>query len=221
MLEVIELKPSTAPSWVIIAMHGLGADGSDLIDGNSLLGFNFKNPVTYLFPNAPQRFVSFAGTTLPAWFEINDFSSRIPEEDTNSLTASVSEIHLLIEQTLLKNQIPSDHLILLGFSQGGVLALAAGLTYPQRLGGIVSLSAWLPNSFMAKPLPGFSLNTPIFFGYGKNDELIPAAWTEASIAALERGDTRLTHKQYAHLGHGINLLEQQDLQNWLSSLIDR
>ena len=221
MLEVIELKPNTAPSWVIIAMHGLGADGNDLIDGNSLLGFNFKNPVTYLFPNAPQRFVSFAGTTLPAWFEINDFSSRIPEEDPNSLAASVSEIHLLIEQTLLKNKIPSEHLILLGFSQGGVLALAAGLTYPQRLGGIVSLSAWLPNSFVSKSLPVFNRETPIFFGHGENDELIPITWTETSIASLKCGGSNLTHKQYAHLGHGINLLEQQDLQNWLSSLIDR
>lgn len=223
MLEVIELKPATAARWAIVGMHGLGDKGSNLIAGNSLLGFSFKNSVIYLLPNAPQRFVSYAGTTLPAWFEISNFGTKFPEEDATSLVNSATEIHNLINQLLTQTAISSDHVILLGFSQGGVLALQSGLTYPKPLGGIVSLSAWLPRSFTHDgSVSHFNVKTPLFWGYGKDDELIPATWTETSLAALKcLGCTNLINKQYADLGHGINYIEQQDLQTWLSTLIDR
>lgn len=40
--------------------------------------------------------------------------------------------------------IPADRIILGGFSQGGALALYSALTYPEKLGGVIGLSCWLP-----------------------------------------------------------------------------
>lgn len=53
-------------------------------------------------------------------------------------------IYLLFCILLFQAGIPSNRILLGGFSQGGALALHAALTYPQPLAGVMSLSCWLP-----------------------------------------------------------------------------
>ncbi len=65
------------------------------------------------------------------------------EDDVQGITRATVFIHSLIEREI-NNGIPPHRIIIGGFSQGGALAIHAGLTYNKKLAGVVSLSGWLP-----------------------------------------------------------------------------
>lgn len=73
--------------------------------------------------------------------------------------------------------IPSERIVLGGFSQGAAMAMFAGLTGPKKLGGVVGLSGWLVLSGkFAKELEqegkGLNRETPIWLGHGGSDPLV-------------------------------------------------
>jgi lysophospholipase-1 len=104
----------------------------------------------------------------------------------DGIFASRDYIHSLIEEEISAG-IPSERIMIAGFSQGGVIAVAAGLTYSQPLAGIVLLSAWLPlaQKFMEYvPEENPNKETPIFQGHGVNDRLVPVVFAKKSREAL-------------------------------------
>lgn len=64
-------------------------------------------------------------------------------EDTEGIQRAASSIHNMIEEEV-KGGIPSNRILIGGFSQGGALSLYSALTTPHNLAGVVSLSCWLP-----------------------------------------------------------------------------
>ncbi len=82
------------------------------------------------------------GFKMPAWFDIKglDMSSS---EDVEGIKKATTYIHSLIEKEISEG-IPSNRIMVGGFSQGGALALHSALTYPKKLAGVVALSCWLP-----------------------------------------------------------------------------
>lgn len=63
-------------------------------------------------------------------------------EDETGIKRSQSYFHSLIAAEIEKG-IPSDRIVLGGFSQGGAMSLLAGTTCPTKLGGIFGLSCYL------------------------------------------------------------------------------
>lgn len=70
-----------------------------------------------------------------------EFDEKSPE-----LAASISRIEDLI-LSQVHSGIDSRRVFLVGFSQGAALALMTGLSSLHELGGIVSLSGWIPNRY--------------------------------------------------------------------------
>lgn len=71
--------------------------------------------------------------------------------------------------------IPSERIVIGGFSQGGAMSIFAGLTAPFKIGGIVGLSSWLLlNRTFKDRVPADTLNkdTPVFMGHGDRDPLV-------------------------------------------------
>jgi predicted esterase len=72
--------------------------------------------------------------------------------------------------------IPSERIILGGFSQGGAMSLFSGLTAPSRLGGIVGLSCYMLLSDKIKDLTveagNMNKETKIFMGHGDADMVV-------------------------------------------------
>lgn len=79
---------------------------------------------------------------MPAWFDIKGLDINSPE-DSNGIATATAFVHNLIEKEISEG-IPSDRIIVGGFSQGGALALRAALLYNKKLAGVVALSCWLP-----------------------------------------------------------------------------
>lgn len=64
-------------------------------------------------------------------------------EDTEGIQRAAASVHSLIEDEI-KGGIPSNRIIIGGFSQGGALSLYSSLVTQHTLGGVVALSCWLP-----------------------------------------------------------------------------
>jgi hypothetical protein len=104
--------------------------------------------------------------------------------------------------------IPSDRIMLVGFSQGAVLALAAGLTYDHPLGGICAFSGWLPAGLLATAK---HQHTPIFMSHGDQDTLIPASTGLQSAWSLKgAGYTNLQFQRHPKMTHTFGNSEQME-----------
>jgi len=75
-------------------------------------------------------------------FDLRTLDSSGPEDEEGIRTAA-QVVHSLIAEEVAAG-IPTTHIVLGGFSQGGALAMYSALTFPEPLAGIIALSAWLP-----------------------------------------------------------------------------
>ena len=109
------------------------------------------------------------------------------DEDIANITASKEYIQGLIQREM-DDGVPPERIILGGFSQGGVVASFAGLTFPQKLGGIVLLSTWLPaadtfRDFVPEEHP--NRDTHVLMGHGVEDRLVIPAMGKKSFDDIE------------------------------------
>ena len=143
--------------------------------------------IRFVFPNAPIRPVTINGS-LPcrAWFDIvslHDWSQR----DNQGLTSMMAAIQGIVEQQIASG-IPSDNIVLVGFSQGGMVALAAGLQFRQPLAGIMGLSTclpYLPEECVAL-LGEKKQSAPVLFMHGDQDDVLPQALGQLSFQVLQQ-----------------------------------
>jgi len=113
--------------------------------------------------------------------------------------------------------VPASRIILAGFSQGGAVALAAGLRRAAPLGGLVALSTYLP---MAQRLLGEATvparTQPVFMAHGTQDPVVPFAAGQRSAQALR--DLGLDVDWHAYpMPHSVCPEELADLQRWLEA----
>lgn len=185
-LELIELATGAEPKGTVIWMHGLGADGWDFVPIVRELPLPEDLQLRFIFPHAPVRPVTINnGHEMRAWYDIkmNDIS-RVPDE------AGIRESQASIEALIAREEkrgVSADRIVLAGFSQGGAIALQAGLRHRERLAGIVALSTYLPleDSLDREGAPA-NKRTPIFMAHGTQDQVIPVQLAEASKRALEQ-----------------------------------
>jgi len=214
MLQIVEINPKSIPKASVIWLHGLGASGHDFIDIVPELKIPEELNVRFVFPHAPFRKVTYAGgEKLRAWFNISSLDSDF-KEDEEGIRDSEALIEELIKKELDTN-IPSDKIILAGFSQGGVMALHCGLRYKASLGGILVLSAWLAlNKSLQSEKSIYNQDTPILMEHGTHDELIPLEWAEKSCNYLKEEGYSAKLDSYP-MGHHVCHEEIVAIGKWL------
>lgn len=186
LLEHIELATGAQPQATIIWMHGLGADGWDFMPVVRELPLPEGLALRFIFPHAPSRPVTINnGMEMRAWYDIamSDLG-RLPDE------AGIRESQAAVERLIARERergMPSERVILAGFSQGGAIALQAGLRHANRLGGIVVLSSYLPlEESLDAEAASANRATPILMAHGTDDPVIPIRLAELSRDALQR-----------------------------------
>jgi phospholipase/carboxylesterase len=115
--------------------------------------------------------------------------------------------------------VPQNRIVLAGFSQGGVIALQTGLRQPQRLAGVMSLSAYLALGAKLDQERNAANNaTPIFLGHGTQDGIVPLALGTATSDRLVKLGYDLDWHQYP-MAHSVCAEELQDISAWLARVI--
>lgn len=171
-LSTIEIKPTSTHKYSLIWLHGLGADGHDFEGIVPQLHLNAEANTHFIFPNAPIQAVTInGGMKMPAWYDILEMSLN-RKVDVQGIYQSANLLENLIKQEMASG-ISSEHILLAGFSQGGVIALHTGLTFKHKLAGIIALSTYFPT--IEKVITELSIanhNTPIFMGHGILDSIV-------------------------------------------------
>jgi phospholipase/carboxylesterase len=111
--------------------------------------------------------------------------------------------------------VAAQRIIVAGFSQGGAIALHAGLRYAQSLGGIMALSTYLPmQRHLEQEAAAANRQTPVFMAHGLNDEVVALQFGLQTRALLEQLGYPVQWHDYA-MGHSVCIEEITDIGNWL------
>ncbi len=214
-LESIEIETAPNPRASVIWMHGLGADGNDFAP----LADEIELPVAvrYIFPHAPTMPVSInGGYVMRAWYDISDAALR--REDETGVRASQKSVEALLAREKSRG-IAANRIVLAGFSQGGAIALHAGLRQGERLAGIMALSTYVPlaDTLAAEANPA-SREVPIFMAHGTADPMIPYERAAASRDLLRQQAYALEWHEY-RMQHAVCPQEIADIGVWLRRVL--
>jgi len=213
ILPHIVLDRGSAPKHSIIWLHGLGADGEDFVAAAEQI--HLPVAMRYIFPHAPKHPVTInGGFVMRSWYDIVDIDISA-KQDAAGIHASQAELEKFITQEIARG-VTAENIFLAGFSQGGAVALHTGLRHPARLGGILALSTYLPLAdTLSQEVSLSAKNTPVFFGHGKHDPVIPYSLGKQSADKLQQHGFQIEWHEYA-MPHSVNAEEIRDIENWLA-----
>jgi len=215
----VEIHPEADPVATIIWLHGLGADGNDFVPLVPELGIPESLPLRFVFPHAPMRSVTInAGMVMRAWYDILAFEG--PDNiDLNQLLESAEALEILIHHEMERG-MPSERILLAGFSQGGAVVLHTGLRYGKKLAGILALSCYLPNAeTLEKEMSEVNRAIPLMMAHGTMDPLIPVAKSIRTRQELTRLGYQVKWHEY-NMQHAVCPEEIQEIRSWLLQTLD-
>jgi phospholipase/carboxylesterase len=210
----IEIETGRDPRAAVIWLHGLGADGHDFEPIVPELRLPSALPIRFIFPHAPHRPVTINnGYVMRAWYDIRT-AEFVQREDETGIRESEKTVRELIARENGRG-IPSNRIVLAGFSQGGAIALHTGVRYPERLAGIMALSTYLPllESFDAEAHHA-NRSVPVFAAHGTEDPIIPIERGQHSADLLKRKGADVLWRTY-EMGHSVCIEEIGDIAAWL------
>ena len=181
LLECVEILTGPNPTHSVVWLHGLGADGNDFAPIVPELRLPKSLAVRFVFPHAPVQPVTInGGMAMRAWYDIL-VPNLVRIEDEKGIRKSEQDIDALIQREVARG-IPTENIVLAGFSQGCAMTLHMGLRAPYKLAGLMALSGYLPLVDMAdQERHAANAQTPIFMAHGSFDPVVALERAEASL----------------------------------------
>lgn len=196
LLDAIEIETAPNPDAAVIWMHGLGDDGRGWSEVVPSLGLPEHLAIRFVFPHAPIMPVTINnGMRMRAWYDIRQ-ANLDERADVDGVRRSQSQVGALLAREASRG-IVASRTLLAGFSQGGAIALFAGLRFDARLAGVIALSAYLiAPERLAAEASAANRDVPIFMAHGTHDQVIAFAWAEHSRDVLKAGGWPLEWHAY-------------------------
>lgn len=216
LLDYVEVATSDQPLYSVIWLHGLGADGHDFEPIVPYLGLPPGAAVRFIFPHALMRPVTInGGAVMRAWYDIIEISAS-RGQDEPGIKHSARKVRDLIDAEVSRG-IPASRILLAGFSQGGAMALYVALRYPEKLAGIMALSAYLlfPERLQDEASEA-NAETPVFIGHGTADPVVPFFLGQAAREMLEKGSWPVEWHSYP-IPHSVSQPEIADIGRWMQT----
>ncbi|NDH63096.1 MAG: alpha/beta hydrolase [Alphaproteobacteria bacterium] len=185
-----------APGHLVVLLHGYGADGNDLIGLAPVLAPLMPDAVFHA-PNAPYP---CEGNPMGyQWFGISRLDPQVAAADVRSAAPFVETF---LDDTMARHGLDESKTVLVGFSQGTMMALHVGLRRARPLAGIVGFSGMLagPDTLAAE----IKSRPPVLLVHGDSDEMLPAVLTQRAAQALEANGIEVDVHIAQGVGHGID-----------------
>jgi phospholipase/carboxylesterase len=212
--EVIETRPDVDAA--VIWLHGLGASGDDFVPIVPELQLPPSLGIRFVFPHAPAIPVTInGGMVMPAWYDILAMSIE-REIDTKQIMASSDAVVALIEREIARG-IPSDRIVLAGFSQGGAVVYQTALSYDKPLAGLMAMSSYFATYKTIVPAAA-NKSLPIHVFHGSEDDMVPEAMGKQALEVLELLGHTAEYKSYP-IGHAVHPQEIRDISVWLQKIL--
>lgn len=202
MTDMILTGPRTEPASggparnIILFLHGLGADGNDLMGLAPHLAPVFPDTL-FVAPNAP-----FDCDMAPSGFQWFSLNEATPDKIANGVREAAPILDRTIDSLLEETGLAPSNLVLFGFSQGSMMALHTALRRPEPVAGIASFSGALidPDSLAQE----IKSRPPVLLVHGDADEVVPPQALTGAQMALESLQVPVATVMRPGLAHGID-----------------
>jgi phospholipase/carboxylesterase len=208
LLHTAHVPAGDGPFPTILALHGWGANAHDLLGLAPLL---HGGEALVLSPQGPIAFELAPGMSGFGWFPLSSGGPPSPAE----FQAGREAVAAFLDEAERRYPVDRRKIVVMGFSQGGVMAYDLVMNDPDRFCGLVALSSWLPEAVTGpiEKQAGHE-NFPVMVMHGTEDPMIPVARAQESRDALLRLGVSLAYHEY-EMGHEIRPEALRDLLAWL------
>jgi phospholipase/carboxylesterase len=205
------------PTHAIIWLHGLGASADDFPPIVPELGLNKDLNIRFIFPQAPDRAITInGGMRMPGWYDIKGMSIE-DKQDAVGMRESQATVEGLIDQQIAMG-VPSENIILAGFSQGGAVTYFTGVRSKNKLAGLLTMSTYLPfEGNTSKERSSENLEIPIFASHGTHDPVVPISLGQSSVEHLTKLGYSVQWKTYP-MEHQVIMDQIQEIGAWINSV---
>jgi len=212
LLHTAHVPAGDGPFPTVIALHGWGASAHDLIGLAPIL---HGGEALVLCPQGPLVLQIAPGMAGYGWFPIA--SGRPP--DPLEFARASRGLGEFIDQACARYPVDRRHVVLLGFSQGGVMAYDLFLRDPSRYAGLAALSSWLPADLARAVAPNEALKgRPVLVMHGTQDPMIPIERARESRDALLPFGLSLSYREF-DMAHEISPDALRTLVGWLEDKV--
>lgn len=210
LLYTAHIPAGPGPFPTILALHGYGASAHDLLG----LAPRIRNgEVVLLCPQGPLTLEVGPGQQGYAWFPL-DPSGQV---SAPALVGARGVLEGFLDDALKIHPIDPARIVVLGFSQGGVMAYDLALGRPDRFKALVALSSWLPDAVLNGLTPDPARAAlPTLLIHGTGDPMIAIDNARRAKTQLESMGLQVAWGEY-EMGHEINAQAARDLMGWLSA----
>lgn len=216
LLDCVEIEPAQEARSAVIWLHGLGADGHDFEPIVPYLKIDPAHATRFVFPHAPQIAVTINnGYVMPAWYDIVEMNLERKVDEIQLRQSAASVRDLIAREN--ERGVPSERIIIAGFSQGGAVAFELALSYPERLAGLIALSTYFATR---NTIETSSANAGLgaFIGHGLRDPVVPESLGQDSYRALAEMGYDAVYHTY-NIEHSVDMTEIQDIGAWINQTL--
>lgn len=214
MFDAVIVEPNAPADSAVIWLHGLGASGHDFEPAIPLLGLT--SATRFIFPHAPEIPVTVnGGMAMPAWYDIEhmDIERTI---DVAGIQQSADRVDRIVAAQIADG-IPASRILLVGFSQGGAVALYAGVRSRDALAGVLALSTYWVGAQDPNLQPGRApAELPIEVHHGTQDPVVPYTLGQQAVESLQALGYPVTFQAFA-MPHSVVPEQLRAIGQWMAS----
>ncbi len=209
LIRPSSLKEGKPP--VLFMFHGYGSNEEDLFSFAPELPEN----LCVISVRAPYPMEPFGY----AWYAINFDAQQGKWSDDEQAKVSRDKIIAFIDEACTTYNLDTNHISLLGFSQGTILSYAVALSYPEKIKNVIALSGYINKNILVE---GYSeknrKNLQIYASHGQVDQVIPPEWAQKAPAFLTKLGIANTYEEFP-VGHGVSPQNFRSFSRWLQDRV--
>jgi phospholipase/carboxylesterase len=214
LIHTLYQPPGTGPFPTVLTLHGRGANAFDLL---GLAPYLCGGKVLMICPQAPLETPIGPEAVGYAWYPMSNGGPP----DVEAILSSRQKLQTFLDQCVQAYPIDQKKLVVLGFSQGGVMSYSLVLPNPERFAALAVLSSWLPKELVARLNVNDAVQSlPTLVQHGTQDPMIQVDRAHISVETLRELRVPLTFREYP-MGHEISGRSLADLSAWLEETVLR
>jgi len=214
-MRPVILRPRIKQTASMVFLHGLGDTGHGWA---GILNTIRPDHLKVICPTAPVIPITLnLGFRMPAWFDVESLDNLEEECDIDGMQRSADTVYEIVEDEI-RSGIPSDRIIIGGFSQGAALALYSTLHYEKPLAACIALSTFFPEARLPDPQFLHNKEIPFFQAHGESDNILPVQYGINTSKILKQF---LKHHEFRtyNIQHETSDRELNDMKLFIESVV--
>ena len=212
LIHTLFQPAGAGPFPTLLTLHGRGANAFDLL---GLAPYVCAGKFMMICPQAPLETPIGPDTVGYAWYPMSNGGAP----DVEAMLSSQKKLKTFLDQCIESYAIDAKKLVVLGFSQGGVMAYSLALANPERFAALAVLSSWLPKELLPRlNVTDRVQSLPTLVQHGAHDPNIQVERARSSVEMLRPLRLPLTFREYP-MGHEIGARSLAELSAWLEEKV--